>query len=290
MKNVPWLSCSYSWFSRCRFSLGRHIERRVDMGVSCPGEGTSYSGGGTFTASNALGFSGGGSCTRTSSHFTLFTSTPRREDTGSGLFVAAAHPGDSLIVPPSLTTETTPIYLVSSACPWFNKNLNWLFVQWDTETRTLDNTFVLGTASYSTASGINVTSQYNVTGAPYWLGLTPMPGTCSGGVYSISGQTSADLDGTVYFTSDGSGVFKTTPGHATFFFPGVCRERQLGSWTGRFLEGIEFDSYQTSSTRNIVATSNAAGTAFTVISMPIRAPEPWTPPARATRTRFRSRR
>ena len=120
-------------------------------------------------------------------------------------------------MPPTLSTEAAPIYLVNSACPGSNQTLNWIFVQWDLGTRTLQDTYVLGSTTYNTSSGLNITGQYDVTGGAYWLGVVPMPGTCSGGLYTVSGQS--DLDGTVYFTADGSGVYKTTPGHATFFFP-----------------------------------------------------------------------
>ena len=68
----------------------------------------------------------------------------------------------------------------------------------------MQNTYVLGTASYTLASGVAITGQYDVTGAAYYLGVTNMPGSCSGGVYTISGQSSQDLNGSIYFSSYGA--------------------------------------------------------------------------------------
>ena len=92
-------------------------------------------------------------------------------------------------------------------------------MQWNSSSRILQNTYVLGTANYNTSTGVTVTGQYDVTGTGYWEGSVAMPGTCSDGVYTVRGQAyTGDLDGTVFFTADGSGVYKTTLGHATFFF------------------------------------------------------------------------
>lgn len=185
--------------------------------VGCPGDGTSFTGG-SFSVVSSTGFSGSGTCARTTTEFTQFTFTSSSGGTTNSSVMYGVHTGDWLIVPPTLTTESAPIYLVSSVCPWNNKNLTWIFVQWNSSSQILQDTYVLGTASYNTSTGVTVTGQYDVTGTPYWEGSVAMPGTCSNGVYTVSGQSSADLNGTVYFTSDGSGVFKTTPGHATFFF------------------------------------------------------------------------
>ena len=70
-------------------------------------------------------------------------------------------------------------------------------MQWDTGARTLQNNYVLGSATYDTSAGINVTGQWDVYGTAYYLNIDPMPGTCSAGVYTVSGQSSADLNGTV---------------------------------------------------------------------------------------------
>ena len=126
------------------------------------------------------------------------------------------HTGDWLVIPPVVNTETFPVYTVSAVCPASAVTLNWIFIQWDTNTRTMANTYVLGTATYAPGGNINVTGQYDVVES-HFLGNVPMSGSCSNGTYASSGITT-DMDGTVFFTADGSGVFKTTAGHATFSF------------------------------------------------------------------------
>ena len=230
--------------------------------VGCPGDGTEYPSG-PFAASTQSGFIGSGTCSRTGTHFTQFTFT---SSTGaintSTLF--GLHTGDWLIVPPTLSSDYAPIYSVTPTCPYFNKTLNWILVQWDTGMRTMTDTYVLGTATYSTSSGITVTAQYDVSGAAYWLGVVSMPGTCTDGLYPISGQSTADLNGKVYFAMDGGGVYKTNPGHATFFMPQytVNASTDLGGLSS--VQAITFDSYQTTGTRNAAVSTNAAGTVFTV--------------------------
>ena len=231
--------------------------------ISCPGDGTSFTGSGTFNSSTATGFIGSGGCTRVSTHFTQFTFTSSTGGTLTSNILYGLHTGDWLIIPPTLSTETYPVYAVSSACPAANTNLNWVFIQWNASAQGLQNTYLLGTAAYNTASGVTITGQYDVTGAAYWLGVTSMPGTCSNGVYPVSGQSSADLNGTAYFTTDGSGVYKSNPGHATFFFPQYTMNlsNDLGAKT---YYGMTFDSHVGSDTRNTLVTSNAAGTQFSV--------------------------
>ena len=197
-------------------------------GVGCPGDGTSFLGGGSFIASTAGGFSGSGNCSRTATRFTQFTFTTVAGGTTNASTLYGVHTGDWLIVPPTLSTESAPLYMVNSACPVNNVTLNWIFVQWDTSTRILQNTYVLGAASYDTNSGVTVTGQWDVAGSAYWLGIDAMPGACSGGEYGVTGQT-GDLDGTIYFTSDGAGVYKSIPGHATFFFPQYTVSQSSGS-------------------------------------------------------------
>ena len=72
-----------------------------------------------------------------------------------------------------------------------------------------------------------------------------------------------DLDGTVYFAPTGAGVFKSNPGHATFFFPQylVNASTDLGSQSA---PGITFDSNSASHTREVLVTTNSLGTVFTV--------------------------
>ena len=238
-------------------------------GVGCPGDGTAFTGG-NFGASTSGGFSSSGTCSRTSTHFTQFSFASSSGGTLNSSTLYGIHAGNLLVIPPTLTTEAAPVYLVVTQCPLQNKTLNWLFIQWDSGTRTMADTYLLGTATYSMSSGINVTSQYDVTGAAYWLGTTPMPGSCDTGrydsnygLYIVSGQSAGDVNGTVYFGYDGSGVFKTSLGHATFFFPqySITAPTDLGN---RTYAGISFDSYRESDTRNTHVTSNSAGTQFTV--------------------------
>ena len=218
---------------------------------------------GCSSASTGGGFSGSGGCNRTATHFSQFNFTA---DTGGTLYhstLYGLHTGDWLVIPPVLNTETMPVYTVNAACPQASASLNWIFVQWDTGTRTMQNTYVLGTANYSLAGGVVVTGQYDVTGAAYYLGSTAMPGSCSNGVYTISGQSSQELDGSIYFSSNAAGVFKTTPGHATFFFSqySVNASADLASTT---FQGIAFDSFSATDSSNIKVSSNSTGSIFTV--------------------------
>ena len=227
--------------------------------VGCDGEGTF--GSSLFTASNAAGFTGNGTCSRTSTYFTKFTFT-----SSSGALqtstLYALHTGDVLIVPPTLGTDVEPIFTAQPNCPTYNQTLNWILVQWDTSSNQLTNTYLLGTATYNTTSGITVTGQYDVSGAGYWLGAVPMAGSCSGGIYSSSG-VSSDLNGTVYFTTTGAGVYKTNPGHATFFFPQYLTNTStdLG---GQSAPGISFDSTTATHTRQVLVTTDVTGTVYTV--------------------------
>ena len=230
--------------------------------MGCPGDGTSKTGSGDFSSSTSGGFSGSGSCSRTTTHFTKFNFTSDSGGTLNFSTLYGVHTGDWIIVPPTLNSESAPIYMVNSVCPWSNKTLNWIFVQWDSGTRTLQDTYVLGAATYDTSAGLNVTGQYDVTGAAYWQTVTPMPGSCSGGTYTVSGQS--DLNGTVYFTADSSGVYKTTLGHATFFFPqySVNQTQDLGNIVNA--QGMSFDSNNETDSVNIAVSTDSTGTYFTV--------------------------
>ena len=232
------------------------------MGSGLPGDGTTFTG--NFTASTSGGFSGSGGCARTSTHFTQFSFYASSGGTTNNTTQYGLHTGDWLIIPPTLSTEYAPIYTVASECPFYNKTLNWIFVQWDSGVRTLSDTYVLGSASYDTSAGITVTDQYDVTGLAYWAGPTSMPGSCSGGAYTVTGQSSNDLNGIVYFNMDGAGVFKSTAGHATFFLPqySVTASTDLAGLAN--VQGMNFDSYNESDTRNIAVSTDSTGMYFTV--------------------------
>ena len=121
-----------------------------------------------------------------------------------------------------------------------------------------------GNGFLHTGLGVVVNTQYDVTGAAYWIGLLNMPGTCTNGVYTISGQNIAEINGSVFFSGTDPGVYKSGPGHATFFFPqySISSSSDLGSLTS--VQGMTFDSYQSSATRNVAVSSNSTGTVFTV--------------------------
>ena len=89
-----------------------------------------------------------------------------------------------------------------------------------------------------------------------------MSGSCSSGLYTASG-TSSDLNGIVYFTTYGAGVYKTNPGHATFFFPQYLTNTSsdLG---GQSAPGISFDSQTATHTRQVKVTIDTTGTIYTV--------------------------
>ena len=245
---------------RAALAFGDTTTEGWTWGVNCDGEGTF--GSANFTATNSGGFSGSGTCARTSTYFTQFVFTSSSGGTTNSSTLYALHTGDVLIVPPTLGSEAEPIFMAAPNCPVANQTLNWIFVQWDSSANPLQNTYLLGTATYNTSSGIAVTSQYDVTGAAYWLGTVAMSGSCSGGIYTSSGGSS-ELDGTVYFTATGAGVYKTNPGHATMFFPQylVYPSTDLGNQTA---PGISFDSTTATHTKQVVVTTSAAGTVYTV--------------------------
>ena len=230
-------------------------------GVNCPGEGTF--GTANFTASAAGGFQGSGTCARTSTYFTKFNFTSSSGGTLASSTIFAHHTGDVLVVPPTLSGSVQPIFTVQTYCPIATQALNWIFVQWDSGTDTLQNTYLLGSANYNTSTGVTVTGQYDVTGSPYYLGSDPMSGSCSGGIYTSTSSNSAELGGTIYFTANGAGVYKTGLGHATFFFPQytVTAATDLGSATA---PGMSFDSTSSTHTRQVQVTTSSAGTTFTV--------------------------
>ena len=159
--------------------------------IGCPGDGTTAASTFAATSADGSGFTGSGSCSRTTTHFTQFTFTSSSGATLNTSTLYGIHTGDWLVIPPVVNTETFPVYTVSSLCPVAAVTLNWIFVQWDAGTRTMADTYVLGGATYTPGGSINVTGQYDVTGVPYWAGLVPMPGGCSNGTYTATG--SADL-------------------------------------------------------------------------------------------------
>ena len=62
----------------------------------------------------------------------------------------------------------------------------------------------------------------------------------------------------MYFTTNGAGVYKTNPGHATFFFPQylTTTSSDLG---GQTAPGISFDSTTAAQTRAVQVTTSALG-------------------------------
>ena len=187
-------------------------------GVNCASSGTF--GNANFTAATTGGFSGSGTCARTSTQFTQFTFTSTSGGTTNYTTNYGLNTGDLLIVPPTLSTETEPIFTVQPYCPVANATMNWIFVQWGSSwNAALGSTnTVIGAAAYNTSSGLSITGEYNVTGGTVYSGSgISLPGTCSNGVYTTSG--SGDEGGTLYLTASAGGVYKTGPGHAAFFFP-----------------------------------------------------------------------
>ena len=231
--------------------------------IGCPGDGTTATSTFAATSADGSGFTSSGNCARTSTHFTQFSFTTSSGGTTNSSTLYGLQTGDWLVIPPVLTTESMPVYTTATACPVSSPTLNWIFVQWDNTTPTMSNTYVLGTASYTVAGGVVVDTQYSVIGAAYWIGQYNLGGTCSNGVAQISGNGSADTNGNIYFTSDGSGVFKTSQGQATFFFPqySIGGSGDLGNMT---FQGITFDSHSGSDTRNVTVSSDSTGSYFTV--------------------------
>ena len=245
--------------TNCSVSFSDTAASSWTWGVNCDGEGTF--GDANFTASST-GFSGSGTCSRTSTFFTQFTFTSTSGASLQSSTIYAFHTGDVLVVPPTLSGEVEPIFMVQPACPAANQTLNWVFVQWDSGSDMLTNTYLIGTAGYNTTNGISVTGQYDVTGAAYYLGSVPMSGSCSNGIYNSSGSSS-DLNGTVYFTTSGAGVYKTTLGHRDVLFPQYLTtpSTDLGSQSA---PGMSFDSTTATNTREVRVTTDATGLYFTV--------------------------
>ena len=252
----------------CLPAFADNVTENWSWGVGCPGDGASFSTA-YFNASSASGFQGVGNCTRTSTHFTQFTFNSDNSGGGTTLnstTLYGVHTSDWLIIPPTLSYETEPVYTVNMACPYTNKNLNWAVVQWDTGIRDLDttHTYVIGTATYSTTSGITVNYQYDVYGGPFYMSPIVMGGTCASGSLTVSGNPlGADLNGTAYLSVNGAGVFKTNAGHATFFLP-VYTINPSSDFASQSFEGMLFDSYQASDSESVAVTSDATGTIFTV--------------------------
>src|SRR5262249_15490666 len=116
--------------------------------------------------------------------------------------------------------------------------------------------------------GLTITGQYDVNGAPYYLGKRRMPGDCdpNTGIYHIGANVEDDIKGDVYMTPGGMGVFKTDAQRATFFFPQYTVSA-AADFGGKSFYGISFDSAASngvSDVRNVVASGNGAGTTITV--------------------------
>ncbi len=253
-------------------SLGDEVNSGWSLGVSCQPSGTTSSG--SFTFSNASITGSAGTCSRTSNLFTEFT---LGSYSGSGTPVTTTlfgiQTGDVLIVPPILTTDVQPIFTVANATPQTGTyTANWIKVQWESSTATLTDTYLIGQATVnpSTSAGGNgvvLTGQWDIDGTSYWSGSVNMPGTWgtggSAGTYTASGG-GWELEGTAFFTAMGAGVFKTTPGSATFFFP--QQTITLATLGGITYSGIMFDANQSGDgdVSEVRVVSNTAGTSFTV--------------------------
>ena len=250
-------------FFRASLALADVTSEGWSWGVGCDSEGTFGNSTFTATANDSGSFSGSGTCARTSTNFTQFVFTSTSGGTLASSTLYALHTGDVLIVPPTLSSDVEPIFMTAPYCPIANHTLNWIFVQWDSTTNPLTNTYLLGTATYNTTSGITVTSQYDVSGAMYFSTSIAMSGSCSGGIYASSSIDSSELDGNVYFTATGAGVYKTNPGHATMFFPQylVTPSTDLANQSA---PGITFDSTTATHTREVLVTTDSTGEVYTI--------------------------
>ena len=63
------------------------------------------------------GFNGSGTCARTSTYFTQFVFTSSSGGTLGSSTLYALHTGDVLIVPPTLSSDVEPIFMVAPDCP-----------------------------------------------------------------------------------------------------------------------------------------------------------------------------
>ncbi len=242
------------------------------FGLNCAATGTTSTGSFTFSNTNISGSAG--TCARTSNLFTEFTlGSYSGTGTPVSTTIFAVNTGDVLIVPPILTTDFQPIFAVTNAAPTTSSyTANWISVQWETSTATLTNNYLIGQSTVNTGTspggnGVVLTGQWDIDGAVYWSGSVNMPGTWgtggNTGIYTASGG-GGDLEGTVYFDAEGAGVFKTTPGRATFFFP--QQNITLSTLGGITYSGIMFDANQAGygDVKEVQVVSSSDGRTYTV--------------------------
>jgi hypothetical protein len=232
------------------------------LSMSCPESGTS-SPAASFSGSTGGGFTGSGTCQRIATRFSKFSFTSSSGGTLNSNTVYGLHTGDLIILPPILSTETKPLFMMTPACPVSNKSLNWITAQWHaSENHTLNDYHMIGTGTYSTSTGLAVTNSYDVDGSSLYSGSIALAGSCSNGVYTLTG-TGNDRIGNVYFNLNGAGSFKAASTKATLFVPvyTISAATDLGS---RTFPGLIFNSTSASVSKAVRVTTDAAGTTWTV--------------------------
>ncbi len=249
-------------------SFGDDVSDGWTIGLSCPSSGVEGSGAFTFENSSINGTAG--TCTRLDNSFTeLVLGSASGTGTEAASQVYAVHTGDVLIIPPLLTGETEPIFTVANAAPSGGTyNANWINVQWNTGTATLTGFYVIGASSINPSSspgsnGVVITNQWDVQGNEYYSGSVNMNGSWgtggSVGIYTSS-SNGGNLDGTAYFNAAGAGVFKSTPGKATFFFP--QQSVPFSAIAGQNFSGIAYDA--AGDILNVLGSSDKSGQHITV--------------------------
>jgi hypothetical protein len=262
-----------------------------------------------FSATNGT-FSGEGACVRTQDHFTKFTfdSTTVSGLNGASLtnsgVTFGVNMGPSLVTQPPITTQVEPVFAVNASCPATatTQTLNWIVVQYG-GVRSLTDAFIMGTMTYNptnppASTPLVLTSQYDVYG-DVWHDSTgsynmtvdtggttncggsactaqnSCPYTTSSGLYHVydplmvnNGWT--DFEGTLYFTSNGSGVYKNDAGHDFFFYPQVSvsyPSLQNGTFDGIMYDSQDFNlggSSVSSAPMQVTTPSSITGTPFII--------------------------
>ncbi|MBI4404047.1 MAG: hypothetical protein HY537_07795, partial [Deltaproteobacteria bacterium] len=239
---------------------------------SCSSYGTKSRGAFSGQMSNTFAAGGRTACSRTGSRFTKFSFTsfsgeepnPALFNANSGEYeVFSVDTGDFMVTPPLLSLEKQPIFTVNASCPTKATTVNWITSQWtDAETTSLQNTYLLGTASIAANTGaLTITGQYDVRGTGYWLGAIAMNlEDCSNGQAVATG--SGNLAGTFYYKPDGGGVYKSNSGRAFFMMP--QKSMATFDFSNKTFQGILFNSQSAGSVKQIQVSSDINGTVFTV--------------------------
>ncbi|MBI4404640.1 MAG: SBBP repeat-containing protein, partial [Deltaproteobacteria bacterium] len=113
----------------------------------------------------------------------------------------------------------------------------------------------------ATTGALTITGQYDVTGTSYWTGSLSMNlAACSNGEAVSTGT--GNLAGTFYYKADGGGVYKSNSKRAFFMIP--QKSITASHFGSKTFQGVQFNSTDANSVKQIKVVSNAAGTTYTI--------------------------